>query len=519
MDPARIGFMSDYLLLITQDKKGFINETNETIVPLLRGADSTATVKMVADPIIAFLNSSENADKLTNLASADLLRNNGQQEGTLCAALKSLEDVFEASNEESAKKVSSLIHDILIRASTPHQNQNVFASTESTSTNASNTDDSSAFDFIPDEILNIILSKLDDVEEVGDKTTISKRFQRLGHEVNLEQIFGNSVVKKIKSPADVKKYMDTHPDEKEVIINKIINQQEIINEDLNRVQQACQLQNLGFTSLESIKNYFGDRLGEILNLSLLNLQKYTDDEILEIIPKLPNLTFFSAKITNPDKLKEVSNQLIALSYLELLILEAPINEESSDGLKNIKSQFVLMVPDSCQITNKILVNLAACQSLYGLSLSNCSAVTDEGFEELGKLVNLSTLHCFSFPAITDRGIESLVKLENLMELGLNNCPRITSDGLVHLLTKLKKLLNLDLQYSTITNEGVGSLAELEHLEELNLTNCQNLGPALLQFLPKLKNLKVLRIRGAEDKVKDLIQNAVPNVKIITTPKM
>jgi hypothetical protein len=156
-----------------------------------------------------------------------------------------------------------------------------------------------------------------------------------------------------------------------------------------------------------------------------------------------------------------------------------------------------------QMTDEVLADVSAVDTMAGLNLGGSKALTDEGVRHLARLPALKYLD-LSGTAITDRGLAVLRDLPALETLSLAGT-RITDEGVAHL-ANCHELRQVDLSW---TRTGDGALTALAGRKKLALLASGNdvtdEGIALLHELPVFKTW-----HGGEIKMALLSYRSLPN---------
>jgi len=156
-----------------------------------------------------------------------------------------------------------------------------------------------------------------------------------------------------------------------------------------------------------------------------------------------------------------------------------------------------------QMTDEVLADVSAVETITGLNLSGSKALTDEGVRHLARLPALKHLD-LSGTAITDTGLAVLRHLPALEILSLAGTS-ITDEGVVHL-ANCHELRNVDLSW---TRTGDGALKALAGKQKLSVfvsgNDVTDEGIRLLHELPVFKTWQ-----GGEIKMALLSYRSLPN---------
>jgi hypothetical protein len=172
-------------------------------------------------------------------------------------------------------------------------------------------------------------------------------------------------------------------------------------------------------------------------------------------------------------------------------------------LEILASQLEAGLDAAGQMTDAMLRDVCAIESVVALRLENSPALTDDGIAELARLPHLRSLHLDQTP-ITDRGLEVCRRLSELETISLS-WTRITDAG-VSRLKDCEKLRNVNLM-GTVTGDGaIRALAGKGLLSHFNSGNgVTDGGLALLHDMPVFKTW-----RGGEAAMGILSYKAEPN---------
>lgn len=165
-------------------------------------------------------------------------------------------------------------------------------------------------------------------------------------------------------------------------------------------------------------------------------------------------------------------------------------------------------PGSCleaegQMTDGLLADLARVETISGLGLSACKALTDEGVRQLARMPALKHLD-LSGTAITDDGLEILGLLPGLQTLSIAGT-RVTDRGAAHL-AHCHALRKVNLGGTRTGDGALRALAGKSALHELTSGNdVSDRGIPLLHELPIFKSWQ-----GGEVRIALLSYRALPN---------
>lgn len=123
-------------------------------------------------------------------------------------------------------------------------------------------------------------------------------------------------------------------------------------------------------------------------------------------------------------------------------------------------------------------------------------ITNAGIPELTKLPHLKNLH-ISETSLDDGCTAALAKMTGLEDLTLRDT-RVSDKGVANLV-RLKNLRMLQLNRTDITDNGVKLIAEnLPGLEALHLRGNEGISDKSLQYVEKLKHLRLFTLSGCQN---------------------
>jgi hypothetical protein len=140
-----------------------------------------------------------------------------------------------------------------------------------------------------------------------------------------------------------------------------------------------------------------------------------------------------------------------------------------------------------QVSDAGLALLAKCQALQDLDLSEVASITDDGLEQVGKLVQLTRLNLWRAP-VTDAGVAHLAPLVRLQWLNLDNT-QLSDAGLISL-ADMKQLVFLHLGSTQITDAGLRHLEGFANLRDLHVTRTAVTADGVEQLQAKLPKCNI-----------------------------
>ncbi len=167
---------------------------------------------------------------------------------------------------------------------------------------------------------------------------------------------------------------------------------------------------------------------------------------------------------------------------------------------------------SSKITDAGVVQLKKLRALEGLSITNCTAVSDVSLGHIASLEHLKRLG-LGGTQVTNDGLALLKPLVHLELLNLGHT-QVDDDAATHL-NAFPLLHTLRLENTGFGDRGMAILSEQLPLKELSLAGTM-VGDASVQKLAKFPSLRVLivgRSQLSEAGFKTL-ENLLPNVRIV-----
>ena len=159
-----------------------------------------------------------------------------------------------------------------------------------------------------------------------------------------------------------------------------------------------------------------------------------------------------------------------------------------------------------KISSRKKINLSPLKKLHNLQIL---ILREAGFQNLKPLVQLTNLKELNLQATEITDFEPLKELTNLQNLNLN-FTELSDLGILKNLTNLQEL--------EIRDTSVSDIESIKGLTNLKMLNLVGTPITSLKSIKSLKNLQSLNIISCKnitnDQVEDL-QNALPNLKIIT----
>ncbi|XP_036616541.1 dynein regulatory complex subunit 6 [Trichosurus vulpecula] len=135
----------------------------------------------------------------------------------------------------------------------------------------------------------------------------------------------------------------------------------------------------------------------------------------------------------------------------------------------------IYMTDCERITDVSLKSIANLKNLVVLNLANCIRIGDAGLRSFlvgpssSKLRELNLTNCTQ---ISDLALAQMgERCRSLTYLNLHNCTQLTDCG-IEFITRLPKLISIDLSATDITDEALTSLSSHKRLKELTVSECE-----------------------------------------------
>jgi hypothetical protein len=240
-----------------------------------------------------------------------------------------------------------------------------------------------------------------------------------------------------------------------------------------------------------------------------------DDDVEITLDDAKHLVAIEHGFSNWDALKSFTESPAAGARVAAKPVRL-VNREGPDESREIASsreweavvRLLAMHPSAClsaegQMTDEVLADISAMETITGLGLGGSKALTDEGVRHLARLPALKHLD-LSGTAITDRGLAVLRDLPALETLSLAGT-RITDEGVAHL-AQCHELEQVNLSWTHTGDGALRALAGKRKLHDFASGNdVTDQGIALLHELPVFKTWQ-----GGEIKVALLSYRSLPN---------
>jgi internalin A len=212
---------------------------------------------------------------------------------------------------------------------------------------------------------------------------------------------------------------------------------------------------------------------------------------------------------------EVAQAVATFTNLEALILQSA--KTSDDAFAKLLTSKTLKHLDLSH-TSIDGSGLRGCNNdaLVSLNISN-TKLSDDYVLDLKGLRSLKAVNMAS-TRITTKCVESIASLKDLEELSLAESQlglrRIIDDGAAEQISRLQKLVRLDLSQSKITKKGLAFIQLIPTLEHLTLdrTDISDEAVPILTKMKKLKGLSLVQCNLSESGLKKL-SDELPNCRI------
>ena len=162
-----------------------------------------------------------------------------------------------------------------------------------------------------------------------------------------------------------------------------------------------------------------------------------------------------------------------------------------------------LVLDGSNISDEAVFLISNCYPyLLSLSLNNCSNLSSNTVNAVGKMVNLQGL---SIAGLRDlKSIVQLSHLHNLRNLDISNCKQLNDiSGLMELINNfvILKLSGIPASLEILT------VFDLQNLKELDIQSCYQVSDSLLGRL-KLPNLRAINLSSCVRVTDKMLQNVI-----------
>jgi F-box and leucine-rich repeat protein 2/20 len=131
-----------------------------------------------------------------------------------------------------------------------------------------------------------------------------------------------------------------------------------------------------------------------------------------------------------------------------------------------------------KITDRAFRAISSLTSLRVLTLDGCISITDESFEDMGKMkLNLEVLSLAGVTSITDQALVSVGRqCRTLTTLNVCNCVQITSVGLIAVARGCPKLSGMLAAATQLNDDGLATMASLfskRYMSTLDISFCRD----------------------------------------------
>ncbi len=181
--------------------------------------------------------------------------------------------------------------------------------------------------------------------------------------------------------------------------------------------------------------------------------------------------------------KDSSGQIIAIDFTEVTL-----NESHRAALASTLSLRKFTAPKSGLVDSDLKI-LGGLKQLDSLGIWQ-TKVTDQGFEHLSGLDQLSYLSVEGNAGVTDKGLSHLTKLKKLSWLGIGYTG-VTDDGMSEV-AKIPSLSRLDAANTNITDRGLAELGKLRTLKTITLTRTKVTDAGIAKLKMSLPECQVVR---------------------------
>jgi hypothetical protein len=249
---------------------------------------------------------------------------------------------------------------------------------------------------------------------------------------------------------------------------------------------------------------------------------------------------FAAANTAVDVIRDMSLTSLDISFCGNVTSDALLRLFASESL----CTRTLVELDVSGVTDNVFEAISRLPELTTLGLFICFAISAAGLAHLRAMKNLTSFDFRNTRQIDDSALEHLRELplrvlrlcscKNVSDAGLRACigansklveldvgaPIISDAGLAHIAENARLLEHLVLDGSkAISDAGIAHLRRLPRLAVLSLQGCEQLGDATLQHLASLRSLRIVTLPShfSDFDLTDLLK-ALPLAKIVVASK-
>eukprot|EP00759_Apiculatamorpha_spiralis_P017534 PhF_6_TR23743/c0_g1_i2/m.33162/K10280/FBXL14; F-box and leucine-rich repeat protein 14 len=249
----------------------------------------------------------------------------------------------------------------------------------------------------------------------------------------------------------------------------------VTNQGLKHFEAFKSLTTLDLASNDKITDSGLQHLDQLSCITDLNLSNIPMTDIgLQCVlkPTLTSLCLFWCQVIRGQSLEHISK----LSALKTLDLSGCDNAITDTGLQHIATNLT---------------------SLSNLHMIGCLGLTDIGLSHIAKMTSLQELHLARNETITCAGVIHVVSmLPALKNLDISNCIGVMDDALQHL---GKSLTCLNVGWTDITDEGLKHLLSLPSLSSLDVAGCKLISDeGVIQYVANLPSLHTLNIHACKE---------------------
>jgi hypothetical protein len=284
-----------------------------------------------------------------------------------------------------------------------------------------------------------------EAQETQDSTRASKR-QRLHHEVsNTDQV--EEIPNLLQLPKEVIQgvftFLGPNSRDQLVLVNKelktlVREQQRAVRAPANELNQALvafpNVAQIKFTRAPSVEEIEGihdsQRIGQIKHLDLSSFNTLTDEALVALVSKFPNVT--SVDLSGGARLSDAGLNAISQGWPNLTSLNTSGGNLLTDvsivalaqGCPNLTHLNLL---GQNRLSNVGVIALAeGCPRLASLNIDFCERISDEAVIALARRCPNLTRVCLTDSLVTDAAVEALAAgCPNLSELFLQGCEGVT----------------------------------------------------------------------------------------------
>jgi hypothetical protein len=319
-----------------------------------------------------------------------------------------------------------------------------------------------------------------EAQETQDFAQASKR-QRLHHEVsNTDQV--EEIPNLLQLPKEIIQGVLTFLDSNsknnsfalanKALKNIVRQQHRVVRAPANELNQALipfpKVEQIKFTRTPSVEEIEGihdsQRIGQIKHLDLSSFNTLTDEALVALVSKFPNVT--SVDLSGGARLSDAGLIAIAQGWPNLTSLNTRGGTLLTDigiaalaqGCPNLTHLNLL---GQNRLTNVGIISLAeGCPRLSYLNIDYCERITDAAVIALARLCPNMTCLCLTDSLVSDAAVMALAAgCPNLSELYLQGCEEISDAAIFVLADRYTnfKVLAVGTEDRSVSDEAIDAL--------------------------------------------------------------